>query len=153
VSAFPALAAGYVAAAGKSGPFGSIKEFAALTRALDPSALTAGSALLDAVWNSLQPAVDRAAATGDLGEIGLDRFDAGDAPAVKARVLDVGEEAWAALSQLPPEEAAAYRNATIKAAMAVAESSKEGGFLGIGGAVISERERAALEDIRGVLGA
>jgi hypothetical protein len=152
VSAFPALAAGYVAAVGISGPFGSIKEFAALTKALDPSTVTAGSTLLDAVWNSMQGAVDRAAATGDLGEIGLDRFDARDAAAVKARVLDVGERAWAALSKLPPEEAAAYRNATIKAATAVAESSKEGGFLGIGGAIISDSERAALESIRRVLG-
>ncbi len=153
VSAFPAIAAGYVAAAGHSGPFGSIKEFAALSRAFDPARLTGGSTLLDAIWNSREAEVNKAAETGDLGAIGLDHFDPDDEEMVQSKVLDVATKAREALAELSPEEAAAYRNEVIKAATAVAESSKEGGFLGIGGQVISEKERIALEKIRTALGA
>jgi hypothetical protein len=153
VSSFPALAAGYVAAAGHSGPFGSIKEFAALSRAFDPSRLTGGSALLDAIWNNREASVNKAAETGDLGAIGLDHFNPDDAEMVQKKVLDVAAKAREALAVVSPEEAAAYRNEVMKAATTVAESSKEGGFLGIGGKVISDKERVALNRIRVALGA
>ncbi len=152
ISAFPALAAGYVAVAGHSGPLGSMKEFAALTKVFDPAALTGGSALLDAIWNSRQVAVKKAAETGDLGAIGLDHFDPDNEEMVQSKVLAVAAKAREALSKVSPEEAATYRNEVIKAATAVADSSKEGGFLGIGGQVISENERVALDKIRAALG-
>ena len=52
-----------------------------------------------------------------------------------------------------PEEAAQYREFVERVADVVANAAKEGGVLGIGGKPVSEEESAALDQLRGVLGA
>lgn len=50
-------------------------------------------------------------------------------------------------------EAAEYREWVMSVARATAEAAKEGGFLGIGGELVSADERQALDDIATALGA
>ncbi len=51
-----------------------------------------------------------------------------------------------------PEEVDAYRNFVMDVAEAAAKAHKEGGFIGIGGKEVSEREQAALNEIQAALG-
>lgn len=51
-----------------------------------------------------------------------------------------------------PEELDAYKHFVLAVADQVARSHKEGGFLGIGGTEVSDREREALERIAATLG-
>lgn len=51
------------------------------------------------------------------------------------------------------EEAQSYKRFVLSAAEAAANAHKEGGFAGIGGQPVSEREQAALDSIRSALGA
>lgn len=50
------------------------------------------------------------------------------------------------------EEAQAYKGFILSVAEATAAANKEGGFAGIGGTPVSEKEQAALDAIRGTLG-
>jgi hypothetical protein len=50
-----------------------------------------------------------------------------------------------------PEEADEYRQFVLRLADVVAHAHKEGGVLGIGGKEVSERERAVLDELAGLL--
>jgi len=52
-----------------------------------------------------------------------------------------------------PDEVDAYRGFVMGIAERVAHAHKTGGFLGFGGHEVSDKERAALEDIRVTIGA
>jgi hypothetical protein len=45
-----------------------------------------------------------------------------------------------------------YAQFLVRTATAVAESSKEGGFLGIGGTRVSSEEQAAIDQVRSIAG-
>lgn len=64
----------------------------------------------------------------------------------------VRQAVWLVSSKASPEDADAYRRLLWSVAERTAQAAKEGGFLGIGGEQVSEKERAALEELRGVLG-
>jgi hypothetical protein len=51
-----------------------------------------------------------------------------------------------------PEEVEAYRGFVLGVADTVAHAHREGGFLGIGGKEVSEREQAVLDDLAALLG-
>ena len=51
-----------------------------------------------------------------------------------------------------PEEAKSFRSWLIQAAQDAANAAKEGGFLGIGATLVSEREEAMLAQLREILG-
>ncbi len=65
----------------------------------------------------------------------------------------LGEAVGLAESKATPEEVDAYKRFVMTVAQAAASAHKEGGFLGIGGEQVSEKERAALDELRGVIGA
>jgi hypothetical protein len=50
------------------------------------------------------------------------------------------------------DEAQAYKQFVITVAEAVANAHREGGFAGIGGKPVSDREQAALDGVRSTLG-
>jgi hypothetical protein len=52
----------------------------------------------------------------------------------------------------PPAEAAGYGKFLVDVATAVAEASKEGGFLGLGGMRVSAEEKRAIDQIKSVAG-
>jgi hypothetical protein len=150
----PALAASYVAAAGKGGfindPMGAAKEAKALAASFDPANLPAGSVLVDGVANSLQDAVAEAAG-GNL-PWDLSDLDLSDPAQVKSGIQDKLLAARDALSALPADEQAKYKQAVLDGVTRVAESSKEGGFLGIGGKLVSDGEVVAINNVKRSLG-
>ena len=54
--------------------------------------------------------------------------------------------------KLPPEEVDHYKGFVLAVAQTAAEANREGGFAGIGGEEVSEREQAALDEIHALLG-
>lgn len=64
------------------------------------------------------------------------------------RVSDAVELLYA---KATPEEGAAFRQAVLWICQMVAERSKEGGFMGIGGVPVDPKEIAVIEEIRRVL--
>ena len=96
------------------------------------------SELLDELASS-PPALDqeRLRAAGDVGQAVAERL----------------REALAVLEQkASPEEVEAYRRFVMNLAETAAKAHKEGGFIGIGGKQVSEKEQAALEEIAAALG-
>jgi hypothetical protein len=96
------------------------------------------SELLDELVSS-PPAMDqeRLRASGDLSAASTERL----------------REALRILEQkASPDEVEAYKRFVTDAAEAVAKAHKEGGFVGIGGTQVSEREQAALDEITAALG-
>ena len=61
------------------------------------------------------------------------------------------QNALSALAAKSPEDAAEYRTWVRSVAQKVAESSREGGFLGFGGERVSEKEREFLARLDGAL--
>ena len=50
-----------------------------------------------------------------------------------------------------PEEAAAYGEWLVTTAQAAADAAKEGGFMGFKAQLVSDREQAMLEQVRGAV--
>lgn len=132
----PLLAGLHVVAADRGG---SIRESVAMAKVYAEVRQHHGqSELLDELV-SPPPAVDqqRVRAEGDIGPQAVTRL----------------HEAIEILQQkATPEEVDAYRNFVMDVAEAAAKAHKEGGFIGIGGKQVSEKEQAALNEIQAALG-
>jgi hypothetical protein len=84
---------------------------------------------------------------------GSDDFTEGRPEEIRARILeDLRGVGPILVSRATPGEAEGFRQWLIGIGTAVAEASREGGFFGIGGARVSEKEKAALRDLAEVLG-
>ena len=57
------------------------------------------------------------------------------------------------VSQKAPEEASAYKEWLVACAEKTAQAAKEGGFLGMGGTHVTDRETAAIERLKAALDA
>ncbi len=73
-----------------------------------------------------------------------------DAPPTD-RILGMIREGVAAVKANSPGDAAAYTAMVMNVAQKTAEAAKEGGFLGIGGTLVTDEEQAALDAIRAAL--
>jgi hypothetical protein len=135
----PAAALAAVASADLSGPVGSIKEAKAAAETLERAARAAapGSVLATAfgagLTTEMLQEVRKTAPTRD----GLIAMLKSGAAAVQAR---------------SPADAQSYKDTLMAVARATAEASKDGGFLGIGGKLVSDDEQKALDAIRAALG-
>ena len=138
IAAAPSAALLMVASSDLSGPFGAIKEVK-----------SAEAALLDAVRAAPASPLLSAAFGAGLTETALTSVKglAKDKDAL-ARLIT---EAGAAVARKSPADAEPFRAAVRNVAKATAEASKEGGFLGIGGTVVSEDEQTALSRIETAL--
>ena len=134
----PVAALFAVATSDLSGPMGSIKE-----------AQAAGKALLEAAGGSAPNSVLAAAFGGGLTPDMATQLRS-LAP-TKDKLIDVIKAGTAAVAAKSPAEARAYRDTILAVATAAAEAAKEGGFLGIGGTLVSEDEQAALNTIKAAL--
>ena len=144
----PMLAAIAVTAADPSGLWGTLKE-----------SIAAGGALTrvktDAAADPLIKAIAAEYETGEGRSIARDGLKArlgGGKPAEAAgkAVTALGEVA-AILDAKAPENAAAARGWLASISQAVAEASKEGGFLGFGGVQVSDAEKATLAQVASAL--
>jgi hypothetical protein len=69
-----------------------------------------------------------------------------------AGLVNMARRAMQAVATHSPSDAAAYGRLLVDAATHVAEASKEGGFLGIGGTRVSAQEQQAIDEIRAAVG-
>lgn len=130
----PLMASVLVVAASPSGPVGLVQESAAAGRMILEAAGTAQTPLLKELAEDLK------------AKMSIPRPPAGATP---AQVQEAAAEILRRTSDLlankaTPGETAEFKQWLVKVAKATAEASKEGGFLGIGGTLVSEQETAAL---------
>jgi hypothetical protein len=161
-------------AADMSGPIGLVKEMEALSQALEVNALPAegdpAHELIAAVAADLRATQSRGQGWGQiLGEGGDpdSEQDSEHPSAVPGSGLDFSSPekvktpalaACRAAAELltrkaTPAEAEAFGRWAVSVGRHVAEAAKEGGFLGIGGTLVSEKERAMLDVLAAALGA
>ena len=69
----------------------------------------------------------------------------------KAQCIDTLRQAGALADSKAPGDAAAFKGWLREISQHVAEAAKEGGFLGIGGVLVSEAEKATLTEISSAL--
>jgi hypothetical protein len=118
---------------------GTIRESLAMGQVYKHARENSGtSELLDELVSS-PPALDqeRVKAAGDVGQVTTERL---------RQAIGILQE------KATPEEVDAYRNFVMDVAEAAAKAHKEGGFIGIGGKQVSEKEQAALNEIQAALG-
>jgi hypothetical protein len=76
----------------------------------------------------------------------------GDRAKTKDALIEVIKAAVGAIQSKSPAEAESYKAWLTSVAARVAQASKEGGFLGIGGTQVSAEEQDALKQLAEVLG-
>jgi len=138
VTGGPAAAMFAVATADLSGPLGAIKE-----------AQAASKAMVDAAGRAPPDSLLAAALGGGLTPEIANQVKA-LAPS-KEKLLDLIKAGAAAMAAKSPAEVQSYKATILAVAQATAEASKEGGFLGIGGTLVSKDEQAALDAIKAAL--
>ena len=130
----PMAAAQVVMIASPSGPIGTIKEAGAVARAVDEVRNAAPPASL------LGIAFEENFTMEELNSLGGRK-------ATKEQLLSAIKEAVATVASQGTEDAISYRRFLIVVATKVAEASKEGGFLGVGGTLVSAEEKVALGEV------
>jgi hypothetical protein len=137
-----------VSAADPSGLWGLLKESFA-----DGTALVAAKTdpttkpLIKAVVADFETAQGRSIARD-----GLKEKLAGLKPAeITAKCIETLGQAGVLVDAKAPDEAAAFKGWLRQISQHVAEASKEGGFLGGGGAPVSDKEKATLQEISSAL--
>ena len=131
-----------VVAASPSGPVGLVKESAAVSKMVLDAAVTAKTPLLKALAEDMKSSMS------------IPKPPAGATPAA---VQDAAAEILRRTSDLlgtkaTPEEAEEVKQWLAKVAQATAEATKEGGFLGFGGVLVSDEEKVALAKVNSTLG-
>jgi hypothetical protein len=123
--------------------FGAIKESAAIAQAIVASGQTSQVELIQAI-----------AAAGKGGQ----KYQTPDVPkdqgtegAMKMLIAEC-RRAVKLVKEKSPDEAKDYAQYLVYIAQVTAESSKEGGFLGIGATRVSEQETAAIDRLAEALG-
>jgi hypothetical protein len=138
-----------VTASDPSGIFGMLKEAMAGGALLasiksDPNA----NPLIKAAVGSLETKDERAEVQYALQQL----FGGAKPNEIVPRSLNVLREVSVILDQKAPADAPAFKAFLNSIALKVAEASKEGGFLGIGGVPVSDAEKATLAQIADALG-
>jgi hypothetical protein len=146
--AAPMLAGMYVAMASRSGPVDSMKELAAISQAMDEGMRgSTGIEILDDVFADMKPRQGELVQTHDSVVINVKTPEQ-----LKVATLDSCNKAARALEKASVEEAEGYKRWIVTLTQKVAEAGKEGGFLGIGGVLVSKEEESAINEISSALG-
>ena len=142
ISSAPMLAGLLVSVADLSGPIGMIKEAMAVVKAVTETASTTSNELIRAVAEGVKAGSGRP----DTSELRT------DPASVRTILIERCKQAAALVGRKSPGEAEEYKRWLVSLARKAAEASKEGGFLGIGGTLVSEAENATLREIAAALG-
>ena len=138
-----------VTAAEPSGLWGLLRESFASGSALMQAKLDPGSnQLIKAVVADFATAEGQSAARDGMRE----KLTSLKPAEIKARCIETLGQARAVVDAKAPDDAAAFKGWLREISQHVAEAAKEGGFLGIGGVLVSEAEKATLTEISGALG-
>jgi hypothetical protein len=138
----PLMASLLVVAASPSGPVGLVQESSA-----------AGRLVMEAAGNAQTPLL-KALAEDMMKTMAIPRPPAGATPAqVQEAAAEILRRTSALLAtKATPEETNEIKEWLAKVAQSTAEAAKEGGFLGIGGVLVSDQEKAALATVHDALG-
>ena len=142
ISSAPMLAGLLVTVADLSGPIGMVKEAVAVVKGVTETATSTSNELIRTVAETIKAGGGRP----DTSELHTDPASA------RANLIERCKQAAALVAQKSPAEAEEYKGWLVSLARKAAEASKEGGFLGIGGTVISDAENSALRDLSATLG-
>jgi hypothetical protein len=138
----PLMASILVVAASPSGPIGIIQESAAVGKMIIQTAATAQTPLLKELATDLTE------------KMAIPKPPAGATPAaIQAAAAEILKRTSDLLAQkATPEETAEIKQWLAKTAQTTAEATKEGGFLGFGGTLVSDEEKTALATVNTTLG-
>jgi hypothetical protein len=138
-----------VTVAEPSGLWGLLKESFASGNALRQAKIDPGSSpLIKAVVADFETSQGQSTARD-----GLRAKLASSKPAeIKAQCIETLRQARALVDSKAPDGAAAFKGWLREISQHVAEASKEGGFLGFGGVLVSDAEKATLGEISSALG-
>jgi hypothetical protein len=138
----PLMASLLVVAASPSGPVGLVQESTAAGKLVMQAAGTAQTPLLKTLAEDM------------VQTMAIPRPPAGATPAqVQEAAAEILRRTSALLAtKATPEETTEIKDWLAKIAQATAEAAKEGGFLGIGGVLVSDEEKAALVTVHDALG-
>ena len=138
-----------VTAADPSGLWGMLKESMASSRALVQAQLDplSGPLIKAVVADFMTPQGQ------SIARDGLREKLVGSSPAeLNTECIETLRQAGALIDSKAPDDAPAFKGWLREISQHVAEASKEGGFLGIGGVLVSDAEKATLTEISSALG-
>jgi hypothetical protein len=138
----PLMASILVVAASPSGPIGLIQESTAAGKMIVQTAQSAQTPLLKSLAEDLTQ------------HMSIPKPPPGATPdKVQVAAAEILKRTSALLAQkATPEETSEIKQWLAKVAQATAEATKEGGFLGFGGTLVSDQEKAALATVNSTLG-
>ena len=133
-----------VSAAEPSGLWGLLKEsFASGSALISAKTDAAANPLIKAVAADFETSGGRSSARD-----GLSEQLKGKKPAeIKSKCIETLRQAGALVDAKAPGDSVAFKGWLRQISQHVAEASKEGGFLGIGGVQVSDAEKATLTEI------
>jgi hypothetical protein len=143
ISAAPVAAGLLITLSDASGLVGIAKEAMAAGKAITESVVSDAPEIVKALAESVKSGGGRPE---------LPDVPKGDREQTKSALIGAIKSAVEAVESKSPAEAHAYKTWLVSVAEKVSQASKEGGFLGIGGTVVSSSEQEALEQLAGVLG-
>jgi hypothetical protein len=137
-----------VSAAEPSGLWGLLKGSFAEGNALMTAKMDPGTdALIKAVVADFETADGRSTARDGI----KDKLTGSKPSEIKAKCIETLRQAGGVVDAKAPGDAVAFKGWLRQISQHVAEASKEGGFLGIGGVAVSEAEKATLTEIASAL--
>src|SRR3974390_1677778 len=144
----PVLAGFAITAADPSGIFSMLKEGWANAKELAAAKTSASDELIKSVAEDLFTSEGRTSAHDRMAALltGAKREE------LKDRALDELKRVVALVDAKAPTDAAAFEHWLSHIAQNVAEAGSEGGFLGFGGVQVSDKEKATIAELNGVLG-
>jgi hypothetical protein len=143
ISSAPVAAGLFLTLSDASGPVGIMKEAMAVGKAISESA----SGDVPDIVKALAENVKSGQGRPDLPDVA-----AGDRAKTKNALIDGIKKAVQAVESKSPGEVAGFKAWLVSVATKVAQASKEGGFLGIGGTLVSREEEEALKQLADILG-
>ena len=140
--AAPMMATIMVVSASPSGPVGLLQESAAASKMILEAADSATTPLLKSLADDMKSSMS------------IPRMPSGASPvAVQSAATEILHRASDLLgTKAAPEEATETKQWIAQIAQKTAEAAKEGGFLGFGGTLVSDAEKAAIQRVNSSLG-
>jgi hypothetical protein len=142
ITAAPVAAGLFISLSDKSGPVGLAKEALAVGRAISESASADAPEVVTALAESLK-------SSGGRPE--MPNLPMGDSTKTKEALMGAINSAVRAVETKSPAEVETYKTWLASVAAKVSQASKEGGFLGIGGTLVSAEEQGALAQLSDAL--
>lgn len=145
--AAPMLVSMYIMGSSLSGPVGLVKEMmAGVETAMKAAKETAPDSVLTALFSEENMKLQQVKMQEETRESTAEAQNMDEA---KTKMLgDVKQAVGIISAKGSPEEISAYKKLIVEVAENVANAAKEGGFMGIGGALVNDAEKTAISEIQ-----